>query len=169
VEKVADAAAAAATNVVIFDLGGGTFDVSVLAMEGGVFEVRKGTTTLAHCDTYTREQQRRRISAGMQRKRRAAGGRNTHSHTHTRTKSKTRLVVVGWRGLGCQKHTAPPPQPPRPTPRHNGRKREPGEAWVIGRAPHKPSSVLSRPRKRRARLHPAAEWTRSQGGVPVLD
>lgn len=28
------------SNVVIFDLGGGTFDVSVLSMEGGVFEVR---------------------------------------------------------------------------------------------------------------------------------
>jgi len=28
------------TNVVIFDLGGGTFDVSVLAMDGGVFEVK---------------------------------------------------------------------------------------------------------------------------------
>ncbi|CAM9838332.1 unnamed protein product, partial [Chrysoparadoxa australica] len=27
-------------NVVIFDLGGGTFDVSVLSMEGGVFEVK---------------------------------------------------------------------------------------------------------------------------------
>ena len=29
-----------ATKVVIFDLGGGTFDVSVLSMEGGVFEVK---------------------------------------------------------------------------------------------------------------------------------
>jgi L1 cell adhesion molecule like protein len=28
------------TNVVIFDLGGGTFDVSVLSMEGGVFAVK---------------------------------------------------------------------------------------------------------------------------------
>ena len=28
------------TNVVIFDLGGGTFDVSVLAMDSGVFEVK---------------------------------------------------------------------------------------------------------------------------------
>ncbi|CAM9447976.1 unnamed protein product [Choristocarpus tenellus] len=28
------------SNVVIFDLGGGTFDVSVLTMEGGVFEVK---------------------------------------------------------------------------------------------------------------------------------
>jgi molecular chaperone DnaK (HSP70) len=27
-------------NVVIFDLGGGTFDVSVLAMDSGVFEVK---------------------------------------------------------------------------------------------------------------------------------
>jgi len=39
----AEAAAAAEkkpTNVLIFDLGGGTFDVSVLSMEGGVFEVR---------------------------------------------------------------------------------------------------------------------------------
>jgi heat shock protein 1/8 len=27
-------------NVVIFDLGGGTFDVSVLAMDEGVFEVK---------------------------------------------------------------------------------------------------------------------------------
>ncbi len=30
----------AKTNVIIFDLGGGTFDVSVLAMDGGVFEVK---------------------------------------------------------------------------------------------------------------------------------
>lgn len=29
------------SNVVIFDLGGGTFDVSVLSMEGGVFEVTR--------------------------------------------------------------------------------------------------------------------------------
>eukprot|EP00911_Craspedida_sp_UC1_P002092 UC1_evm5s1611 len=28
------------TNILIFDLGGGTFDVSVLALEGGVFEVK---------------------------------------------------------------------------------------------------------------------------------
>ena len=28
------------TNVLVFDLGGGTFDVSVLAMEGGIFEVK---------------------------------------------------------------------------------------------------------------------------------
>merc|ERR1712018_233628 len=28
------------TNVLIFDLGGGTFDVSILGMEGGVFEVK---------------------------------------------------------------------------------------------------------------------------------
>merc|ERR1740138_1103840 len=28
------------SNVVIFDLGGGTFDVSVLSMEGGVFAVK---------------------------------------------------------------------------------------------------------------------------------
>ena len=28
------------TNVLVFDLGGGTFDVSVLAMEGGLFEVK---------------------------------------------------------------------------------------------------------------------------------
>uniref|UniRef100_A0A7S1FWH8 Heat shock protein 70 n=1 Tax=Corethron hystrix TaxID=216773 RepID=A0A7S1FWH8_9STRA len=28
------------SNVVIFDLGGGTFDVSILSMDGGVFEVR---------------------------------------------------------------------------------------------------------------------------------
>ena len=28
------------SNVLIFDLGGGTFDVSVLSMAGGVFEVR---------------------------------------------------------------------------------------------------------------------------------
>jgi len=27
-------------KVLIFDLGGGTFDVSVLSMEGGIFEVR---------------------------------------------------------------------------------------------------------------------------------
>ena len=28
------------TTVLVFDLGGGTFDVSVLAMEGGIFEVK---------------------------------------------------------------------------------------------------------------------------------
>ena len=27
------------SKVLVFDLGGGTFDVSVLAMEGGIFEV----------------------------------------------------------------------------------------------------------------------------------
>src|SRR5438874_9188055 len=27
-------------NVLVFDLGGGTFDVSILAIEGGVFEVK---------------------------------------------------------------------------------------------------------------------------------
>lgn len=36
----AGAAAADKSNVVIFDLGGGTFDVSVLSMEGGVFAVK---------------------------------------------------------------------------------------------------------------------------------
>ncbi|KAL1542536.1 Heat shock cognate 70 kDa protein 2 [Salvia divinorum] len=33
------AAIAGVKNVLIFDLGGGTFDVSILAMEGGIFEV----------------------------------------------------------------------------------------------------------------------------------
>jgi hypothetical protein len=32
--------AEAETNVLIFDLGGGTFDVSILAIESGVFEVK---------------------------------------------------------------------------------------------------------------------------------
>lgn len=32
--------ASAADNVLIFDLGGGTFDVSVLSMEGGIFKVK---------------------------------------------------------------------------------------------------------------------------------
>eukprot|EP01083_Nonionella_stella_P120891 362760_1 len=36
----AEAADKKPTNVLIFDLGGGTFDVSVLSMEGGVFEVK---------------------------------------------------------------------------------------------------------------------------------
>ena len=36
----ADAASTEKANVVIFDLGGGTFDVSVLSMEGGVFAVK---------------------------------------------------------------------------------------------------------------------------------
>jgi molecular chaperone DnaK (HSP70) len=31
-------------KVLIFDLGGGTFDVSVLSMEGGIFEVSGGGT-----------------------------------------------------------------------------------------------------------------------------
>lgn len=35
-----DAASQDKSNVVIFDLGGGTFDVSVLSMEGGVFAVK---------------------------------------------------------------------------------------------------------------------------------
>jgi heat shock protein 1/8 len=34
------AAAASKSNVLIFDLGGGTFDVSILSMEGGVFTVK---------------------------------------------------------------------------------------------------------------------------------
>lgn len=39
-KKDGQESAGAGSNVVIFDLGGGTFDVSVLSMEGGVFEVR---------------------------------------------------------------------------------------------------------------------------------
>jgi len=39
-EERGEAPAAGKTNVVIFDLGGGTFDVSVLAMDSGVFEVK---------------------------------------------------------------------------------------------------------------------------------
>jgi len=39
-KKEGNAAKAGKTNVVIFDLGGGTFDVSVLAMDSGVFEVK---------------------------------------------------------------------------------------------------------------------------------
>lgn len=39
-KKETQDAGIAGSNVVIFDLGGGTFDVSVLSMEGGVFEVR---------------------------------------------------------------------------------------------------------------------------------
>lgn len=38
-KKDIDASKFMGSNVVIFDLGGGTFDVSVLSMEGGVFEV----------------------------------------------------------------------------------------------------------------------------------
>ena len=38
--KKEDKEADGKTNVVIFDLGGGTFDVSVLAMDSGVFEVK---------------------------------------------------------------------------------------------------------------------------------
>lgn len=38
-KKEAQDSGVAGSNVVIFDLGGGTFDVSVLSMEGGVFEV----------------------------------------------------------------------------------------------------------------------------------
>lgn len=37
------------SNVVIFDLGGGTFDVSVLSMEGGVFEVRRRVMCMHAC------------------------------------------------------------------------------------------------------------------------
>jgi L1 cell adhesion molecule like protein len=36
----AEAEAKAANNVLIFDLGGGTFDVSVLTIDGGIFEVK---------------------------------------------------------------------------------------------------------------------------------
>lgn len=39
-ENDANGTEAGKTNVVIFDLGGGTFDVSVLAMDSGVFEVK---------------------------------------------------------------------------------------------------------------------------------
>jgi len=39
-EEANGGAAKGKTNVVIFDLGGGTFDVSVLAMDAGVFEVK---------------------------------------------------------------------------------------------------------------------------------
>lgn len=39
-KKEGEAAKVGKTNVVIFDLGGGTFDVSVLAMDSGVFEVK---------------------------------------------------------------------------------------------------------------------------------
>ncbi|CAM9927312.1 unnamed protein product, partial [Phaeothamnion confervicola] len=39
-DGVGPVAGPAGSNVVIFDLGGGTFDVSVLSMEGGVFEVK---------------------------------------------------------------------------------------------------------------------------------
>lgn len=39
-EAAAKGEADGKTNVVIFDLGGGTFDVSVLAMDSGVFEVK---------------------------------------------------------------------------------------------------------------------------------
>ena len=38
--KSKSAAAVSADNVLIFDLGGGTFDVSVLSMEGGIFKVK---------------------------------------------------------------------------------------------------------------------------------
>jgi len=33
-------------NILIFDLGGGTFDVSLLAIEEGIFEVKATTDTL---------------------------------------------------------------------------------------------------------------------------
>ena len=39
-EREESGEAASKANVVIFDLGGGTFDVSVLAMDSGVFEVK---------------------------------------------------------------------------------------------------------------------------------
>jgi molecular chaperone DnaK (HSP70) len=31
-------------NILVFDLGGGTFDVSILTIDGGVFEVRPAPT-----------------------------------------------------------------------------------------------------------------------------
>lgn len=39
-ERDESSEAGSKANVVIFDLGGGTFDVSVLAMDSGVFEVK---------------------------------------------------------------------------------------------------------------------------------
>lgn len=39
-EKCGDKSEAVGSNVLIFDLGGGTFDVSVLRIEGGIFEVK---------------------------------------------------------------------------------------------------------------------------------
>merc|ERR1711998_499748 len=50
------AAANDKANVLIFDLGGGTFDVSILSMEGGVFAVKAtgGDTHLAVRTSITR-------------------------------------------------------------------------------------------------------------------
>lgn len=36
-------------NVLIFDLGGGTFDVSILTIEDGIFEVSCGVATHQYC------------------------------------------------------------------------------------------------------------------------
>ena len=36
-------------NVLIFDLGGGTFDVSLLSIDEGIFEVKATGGSLANC------------------------------------------------------------------------------------------------------------------------
>jgi hypothetical protein len=39
-------------NILVFDLGGGTFDVSVLTIDSGVFEVREGEGGLCRGVSY---------------------------------------------------------------------------------------------------------------------
>ena len=38
-------------NILIFDLGGGTFDVSILSIDGGVFEVKAAAGNTRHLNT----------------------------------------------------------------------------------------------------------------------
>lgn len=85
-------------NVLIFDLGGGTFDVSVLSMEGGIFEVRStgGDTRLggedfdtnvvkfllaqftkAHKDVKLTERGMRRLHAAAERAKRQLSSATT--------------------------------------------------------------------------------------------
>ena len=69
-------------NILVFDLGGGTFDVSLLAIDGGIFEVKAtaGDTHLggedfdnnlvAHCFKEFRKKHRKDISKNVRARRR---------------------------------------------------------------------------------------------------
>mmetsp|Transcript_17962 Transcript_17962/g.26037 ORF Transcript_17962/g.26037 Transcript_17962/m.26037 type:complete len:633 (+) Transcript_17962:84-1982(+) len=91
-EKAAAAAAAAEdatkekvpSNVVIFDLGGGTFDVSILSMDSGVFEVKAtggdthlggedfDNTIFAHCLSYMEEKYGKDVRQKVEKSQRAS-------------------------------------------------------------------------------------------------
>merc|ERR1712138_272549 len=63
---------AAEKNVLIFDLGGGTFDVSLLTIEEGIFEVKAtaGDTHLGREDLKTNQRALRRLRTACERAKR---------------------------------------------------------------------------------------------------